>query len=141
MYKFQSHILIAEDETHTRFTLSLILRKTGYKVTATDNGHEALEIIEDHKNTNYPIALLITDVQMAGLNGVDLIEEMEKKKMVIPILVITGYGYEEKVYELSQRENIECIDKPFDPQELVSRVEHVLESLGKEEEGFLLDFF
>jgi DNA-binding NtrC family response regulator len=120
-----AHILIAEDEPHTRFTLSLVLRKSGYNVTTADDGRTALKIIEERLHTPYSINLLITDIQMAGLNGVDLISELEKVEIVLPVLVITGYGHEEKVLELKQKENISIIDKPFAPADLIRGIRQI----------------
>ena len=66
---------------------------------------------------------------MAGLNGVNLIKELENQQILLPILVITGYGREEKIVELKKMKNIECIDKPFGPQALL---ENVNKTLNKE---------
>jgi DNA-binding response OmpR family regulator len=120
------HILLAEDEPHTRFTISLILRKSGYKVSTSKDGLNALNLILEHKDSYEPVDLLLTDVEMAGLNGLCLIEELEKACISLPILVITGYGYEEKILELKKKENIHRIDKPFGPQDLVDRINNIL---------------
>ena len=120
------HILLAEDEPHTRFAISLILRRSGYKVSTSKDGLTALNLILKHQNSSESIDLLLTDVEMAGLNGLSLIEELEKARIFLPILVITGYGYEEKILELGKKEYIHRIDKPFAPQVLVDRINHIL---------------
>jgi two-component system C4-dicarboxylate transport response regulator DctD len=68
------------------------------------------------------VNLLVTDIQMAGLNGLNLIEELGKASIHIPVIIITGWGHEEKVVELKRKENIDCIEKPFAPQELIDLV-------------------
>ena len=116
------HILIAEDETHTRFTMTLILRKYGFNVTSTKEGRTALKIITERKDSPEAVDLLITDIQMAGFNGINLIEELEKARLFLPIIIITGWGYEERIVELKRKENIDSIEKPFVPQELIEMV-------------------
>lgn len=120
------HILLAEDEPHTRFTISLILRKSGYKVSTSKDGLIALNLILEHRDSSESVDLLLTDVEMAGLDGLNLIKELEKIHIFLPILVITGYGYEEKILELRKKENIHYIDKPFGPQDLVDRINLIL---------------
>lgn len=116
------HILVAEDETHTRFTMTLILRISGFNVTSTKEGRTALKIIKERMDSTAPVDLLVTDIQMAGLNGLNLIEELGKARIHIPVIIITGWGHEEKVIELKRKENIDCIEKPFVPQELIDLV-------------------
>ena len=122
------HILVVEDEPHTRFAINLILRKSGYKVTVAEDGQTSLNVIRELAGTCEAVHLLLTDIQMAGLNGIDLIERMEEIHPSLPIIVITGYGYEEKIVELKARRNIRCLDKPFDPEELVACIDGVLAS-------------
>lgn len=122
------HILVAEDEPHTRFTLDLILRKSGYKVTLAEDGQTSLKVVQNLEGTREAVHLLLTDIQMAGLNGVDLIDRMGKIQPRLPIIVITGYGHEEKIMELKQRRGIKCLDKPFDPEELVACINGALAS-------------
>ncbi|MFC1853589.1 response regulator [candidate division CSSED10-310 bacterium] len=117
-----NHILVADDEKHTRFTLSLIFRKAGFEVTAVASGREALNRIIELRNSLNPLDLLVIDIQMPGLTGFELIEEIEHKNILLPILIISGYPYREMVKGLEQRFCIEYLEKPFEPEELLNRI-------------------
>ena len=66
-------------------------------------GPQALEKIVAARDNNITIDLLITDIQMRGLTGLELIDELNRMKMDIPIFVITGYGDKGLVIELLRR--------------------------------------
>lgn len=121
------HILVVEDEAQTRFSVSLILKKNGYKVTTATNGLDAFEMIDKLKASNNPVDLLLTDIQLPGLTGLELIERLANLKLSLPTIVITGYGDKEMVIKLMRSGCAEYIDKPFEPEDLVKRVGMVIE--------------
>lgn len=103
-------------------SLEFILEVGGYKVTGVGNGQEALDRIINANNSDSPIELVITDIQMPGLNGMELIDELLRLEINIPIFVITAYGRSDLTKALRERGSIECIDKPIDDEELLDRV-------------------
>ncbi len=119
------HILVAEDEEYVRLSLSIILRKSGYRVTVAENGRKALEKVIKLRKTAQPLDLLITDIQMPSLSGLELIDELEKQGITLPVLAITGYGDKTLVVELMRRGCVDYIDKPFEPQELLDRLDRI----------------
>lgn len=119
------HILVADDELNMLRSLEFILEVGGYKVTGVKNGQEALDIILNASNSDSPIDLVITDIQMPGLNGLELIDELNRLSIDIPIFVITAYGSGNLTKTLRNKGNIECIDKPIDDEDLLNRV-HIL---------------
>lgn len=121
------HIFLVEDELYLRQTLILILRNAGYRVTSAEDGSEAWSQLLNLKEKSEKVDLLVTDIQMPGLSGIDLIDELEKLNFKLPSLVITGYGDKETVIELMRRGCSEYIDKPFEPSEFLKRVKIVLE--------------
>jgi len=125
------HILVAEDEKHTRRALLFILRKAGYRATVIEDGQKALQKILDHIKTSEKIDLLITDIQMPELSGVGLIQELAKQNIDIPVLIITGYGDKEEYADAVRDGCVECIEKPFEPQDLLDRVSYVFEKSSK----------
>ena len=60
------HVLVAEDEPHTRFTITLILRKSGYKVSTAGDGKSAIKIIRDFKDSPQPVNLLLRIFRWRG---------------------------------------------------------------------------
>jgi phosphoserine phosphatase RsbU/P len=127
------HILVADDELNMLRTLEFILEVAGYKVTGVKNGQEALDRILNANNSDSPIDLVITDLQMPGLNGMELIDELARLEVGIPIFVITAYGRSDLTKSLRNRAGIECIDKPIDDEELLDRVNRLFNNRsGKE---------
>ena len=84
------HILIAEDQQSARFVLTFQLKKAGFKVTAVENGALALKTIQENLNTEDKIDLLVTDIEMPEMSGLDLYKSVSELKINIPIIVIIG---------------------------------------------------
>ncbi len=121
------HILVAEDEEHVRYSLTVILRKAGYTVTPAGDGQEALKKIVELKALSQMPDLLLTDIKMPGMSGIELMDALEKQGIMLPVFAITGYGDKGTVVELLRRGCCDYIDKPFDPEELLSRLPRVFE--------------
>jgi len=124
----KKHILLAEDEAQTRFTLSLLLKNEGYRVTAVADGWDALQFIEEVSGSEEDsLDLLVLDVQMPRMTGLELLDKLHQRKLHLPALVITGYGNKEMVVELMRRGCADYLDKPFEPDDLLGRVFKVLQ--------------
>ena len=122
----KKHILIADDEQNTLMTMQFILEVADYRVTTADNGKEALDKILVSRNANSPFDLLITDVQMPGLTGLELMDELNRLKIDVPFLAITGYGNKELIAELTSKGCDKYLDKPIDEEDLVECVAMLL---------------
>jgi DNA-binding NtrC family response regulator len=80
-------ILVVDDERPVRFALTEILKKSAYATTEAENGTQALEKIR----TSIP-DLVILDVAMPGLNGIDTLKEIRKINGDLPVIIVTGHG-------------------------------------------------
>lgn len=82
-------ILVVEDDFDTRYVLSLILRTEGYEVVTAADGECALTVAQTERPD-----LIITDINMPRLNGVDLTRKLKlgQETSSIPVLAITAYG-------------------------------------------------
>jgi len=127
----KKHILIAEDEYHNRLTLSLVLKMAGYEVTEAENGLIALKKLEQMQKQGHLPDILVTDIQMPEMTGMELIDKLREYSIRIPVLVMTGYGDKETVIELMRKGCSEYIDKPFEPDEMTGRIRRVLEMQEK----------
>ncbi len=125
------HILVAEDEWPMRHTLSLILKRAGYIVTTAKDGNEALKIIAGSKNGTQKVDLLLTDIQMPGLTGLELITELDRLNIALPVLVITGYGDKQTANKFKSIRPVEFIDKPFNAEDLLELVSRVFQKREK----------
>lgn len=123
----KKHILFADDEEETRKSFTTMLEMTGYQVTGAANGKEALDKIVASLESDAKVDLLITDIRMEGMSGIELMDELAKRKISVPTLAITGYGDKQLIVELMRRGCLEYIDKPFEATELLDRVAAILE--------------
>ncbi len=119
------HILVAGDEGNMRRTLSLILRQAGYRASKAKDGYEALKIITDSKNVTESVDLLVTDIQISGLTVMELIVELDRLNIPLPVLVTTGHGH--GGVGLKRKDCVEFIEKPFSAEDLLGQVSRLFE--------------
>lgn len=120
-------ILVVDDEPEFRFAARIALRKAGYEVDLAGNGREALSALLAAREAGETIDLLVLDIRMPTMSGIELMRELRRREIFPPILVMTCFGDRTLLAELKQEGLMEVIEKPFGPQELVSRVAGLLE--------------
>jgi DNA-binding NtrC family response regulator len=130
-------MLIAEDEEITLNNIVDTLRDEGYDVIGTKDGNEAgLKLEKDHYD------VLITDIKMPGLSGIDLLEKVKEKHPATEVILITGFGSIGSAVDAMRKGAYDYITKPFDLDELVLRVNKIREqSLLKKENIALRTYF
>ncbi len=123
-----ANILIAEDEIHTVLSLRILLKRSGYTAVFVGDGEQALALLRKAKlGEEARFDLLLTDIQMPKLNGLELIRAMKSEGIVVPVLVFTGFGDKNTLVELLHEGCEDYIDKPFTESELLARVAKTLE--------------
>lgn len=120
-------ILIVDDEINLLRSMAFTLRRNGYRVTTATNGKEALDVIVESERSKESFNLIITDMQLPGLTGKQLIDELNFIKIDVPILVITGHGDKNMVVDLLNKGCRGYLDKPFNSDELLNQVFKMLE--------------
>jgi CheY-like chemotaxis protein len=115
-------ILIVDNEENMLRTVQFILESAHYRVLTARNGSEALERVKSSQGTAGGIDLILSDVQMPGLTGLELIDAICALGVSAPVLIMTGYGNREMVEELRRKGCGEFLDKPFEEEELLERV-------------------
>jgi len=118
----QTIILLAEDDAAVRNLVALMLLKEGYAVLAANDGQEALDICRQFKE---PIHLLLTDKTMPRMTGVELAEQVLRKRSEIKILIMSG---ETPDAVLNQNIPDAFLPKPFMPPTLLKCVQRLLDS-------------
>jgi CheY-like chemotaxis protein len=96
------HILIVDSDQNTLRSMEFVLEAANYKITATANSREALERIASARNRCCLVELLIADIQLPGLNGVELTGELNRQNIELPTLVISAYNNQELQSELAR---------------------------------------
>lgn len=126
-------ILIAEDEDITRKHLIHALTREGYEVEGVNNGRSALELIERGR-----FDVLITDIKMPEMNGMELLERVKQKCYGVEVLIITGFGSIDSAVEAMKKGAYEYITKPFNLDELIMKIRNIHErkALKRENAAF-----
>ncbi len=119
-------ILIVDDEEEIRKSLSRHFQFDGYDVVTAENGVEALKIMGKRR-----LEVVITDVMMPKMNGVELLEEIRKQYPMTHVIVITGYVTMDNLLAAMQFGADTCIFKPIhDMTELENAVTRAIEQLN-----------
>ncbi len=119
----RKHILLVDDDLNLLRSMEFILEAADFRVSTETDGRRALEkLVRCEKEKADPIDLLITDIQMPGLTGLQLIDELRRRNLSLPVLVITGYGDSQLREGLLRRGCPDCLDKPFGEETLVEEV-------------------
>ena len=116
-------ILFVDDDEAVRTVASSILQSAGYKVTAAHDGIEALQAVSSF---SAPPDLLITDVVMPGLSGVEVARRVNERFPGIRVLYISGYTEDASVHHGILEGGVEFLQKPFTATELLQRVTTLL---------------
>ncbi len=127
-------ILIVDDEPDMLKLLSMILKeKTPYEVTTTNNPVEAVELL---KTGGFD--LVITDLKMPGLDGLQLLEEVKRRDEDIPVIIITAYGTIDAATEAIEKGGFDFITKPFKKEQILFTIEKALKWLRVQRENRML---
>lgn len=112
-------ILVVDDEQVIRNLLRVSLQRHGYGVLEASNGAEALALFDRHE---HEIALLLTDVVMPEIGGVELAKEVATKRPELPVVFISAFC-DVIPKELNR---YGCVPKPFLPTEIIARVAEIV---------------
>jgi DNA-binding NtrC family response regulator len=123
-------ILIVDDERSIGEFLTLLLTKDGYRAQATTSGKQALRDMEDES-----FSLLITDLRMPEMSGLDLVREARSRYPDLGVIVMTAFASLESAVEALRLGAADYITKPFQVAEIRSVVEKVLDSLALRKEN------
>ena len=127
-------LLVVDDEPDMLRLLSMIIKeKTPYEVTTTNNPLEALELAKTGS-----FDLIIADLKMPGLDGIELLESVKRFDEDIPVVIITAYGTVEAAVETIQKGAFDFITKPFRKEQILFTVEKALKWLRLQRENKML---
>lgn len=116
-------VLVVEDEPGIRELVSEVLKRNGYRVLTACNGDEAFSIAEGE---NGSIQMVLTDLVMPGVSGVELAKKLREKSPHIKILLMSGYSANTLDQHGTLDAGTSLLEKPFTPSILVSRVREML---------------
>jgi DNA-binding NtrC family response regulator len=117
----RGRLLVVDDDATFRATTAALLREDGHDVSTAGNAEEAM-----HALRASGCDLLILDLRMPGINGLQLTQVLRQRGESFPILIISGYGTVETTVELLHGGGDDVLTKPVDPSVLSSRVRELL---------------
>jgi PAS domain S-box-containing protein len=121
-------VLVVEDDGPLRAILARALSGAGYRVLAAASGQEALDLAASHLE---PIALLLTDVVMPGMNGRQLAERLAAAHAPLPVLYLSGYTDEILGPQGVLSAGVDLLHKPFTTADLLAAVARQIGSAGR----------
>ena len=128
-------MLIVDDEPRLLRVLRLGLPEHGFNVLTAAHGQEALKILFDKH-----VDVVVTDVRMPVMDGVELIYEMERLGIAVPIVVTTAYADVDTAVKTLKHGACDYIRKPFSVEELVQSVRHVMQKVPASQASAAVDF-
>lgn len=116
-------IFIVDDEFVLRNALSLVVRTMNFSVKCFPSAVEFIEYLETNQISG-PVCL-ITDVQMPGMNGIELLEQLITLDKQIPVIITTGHG-DQALKHKAENLGATFLEKPFRPADLLSAISTIL---------------
>lgn len=110
-------ILVVDDEPNYLIILSELLRDEGYEIFTAPNGKEGLAIVQE-----VDLDLVITDMQMPGMDGLQLLDKIKEGNAHLPVIMITAFAEVEKAVAAMQAGAYNYLSKPFSNDELLINV-------------------
>lgn len=125
MEEGKDSILVVDDDADLLRLISLRLSAAGYAVATAKSGDDALEEMAREKPK-----LIITDLRMDGMDGLDLLEQIHKIDSALPVIMLTAHGSIPDAVAATKRGAFSFLTKPFDPKMLLEEVEKGLRLSG-----------
>lgn len=129
----RARILVVDDERSMRELLAIVLRREGYDVLLAENGRTAIDMLERE-----PVELLISDIKMPDMSGVDVLRAAKQVDQDILGIMITAFASTETAVEAMRLGACDYLSKPFDVDLLKMKVREKIENRQLRQENVLL---
>jgi two-component system NtrC family response regulator len=117
-----STILVVDDEPNYLIVITELLQDEGFEVCTAQSGEEGISIIK-----KIAPDLVITDMQMPGIDGLELLSEVRGINKDLPVIIITAYGETEKLAAAMQEGAFCYMSKPFNNDDLIVNIRKAVE--------------
>lgn len=128
-----TRLLIAEDEERMRRLLGMLLSNADYELELVADGREALNAFKEN-----PHDVVITDLRMPNMTGMELIKEIREEDQDVPIIVITAFGSIESAVDAMRAGATDYITKPFEEARIKLAIQHAIAEREIRKENRLL---
>ncbi|MCA9060528.1 MAG: response regulator, partial [Planctomycetaceae bacterium] len=116
-------VLVVEDEAHVRCLCREILSNAGFRVLNAEDGSQGISVFKQHVDE---ISLVLLDLTMPCMDGVDVLRQIRGLSAEMPVLVMSGYSEHEVASNLTEAGAGGFIQKPFPPTQLVDAVTRLI---------------
>ncbi len=123
-------ILVIDDEPDVREVLKIHLESANFNVIEAENGEEGITLMKAGSNL-LQVGLIICDIRMPKVNGVEAIDYLKENAPSIPIMVVTGYPDSELAVSLLKKGVKDYLVKPVEKEKLLAKVKEILSSEQK----------
>jgi Response regulators consisting of a CheY-like receiver domain and a winged-helix DNA-binding domain len=134
MKNYKAHILVVDDDDGIRDLVKQFLSQNNYLVTTAKNSEDALEKVKIVK-----FDLIVLDIMMPGKSGLEFTTE-NKKKLDTPIILLTAKGEASERVEGLEIGADDYLSKPFEPKELILRINNILNKTKNESLKRIIEF-
>ncbi len=108
-----THILVVDDDNLTLDATARLLEQEGYSVLALDSAADAIAFVREN-----PVDAVLTDINMPGLSGIDLLEQVHGREPDIPVVLMTAYADLEMAVDAIKKGAFDFLIKPYRPLQL-----------------------
>jgi two-component system, NtrC family, response regulator GlrR len=121
----KGYLLLVDDDPDLLKLLALRLKATGYRVATAESGERALAMLASERPD-----LVITDLRMTGIDGMQLFREIEASHGGLPVIILTAHGTIPEAVAATRQGVFGYLTKPYDPNELLKQIEKALRIHG-----------
>lgn len=114
----KARVLVVEDDAELREALCDTLDLAGYDFREADSGEAALTLLQQEL-----VDMVVSDVNMGGMDGHDLLARINQMKPALPVLLITAYGAVDRAVDAIRNGAVDYLLKPFEPEQLLQIIE------------------
>ena len=118
----KSRVLVVDDESSIRSSLKMILQHAGYAFLEASSGHEAIE-----KATASEPDVMILDVKMPGMDGLEVLETLRRQGIEVPVIVVSGHGDIETAVKATKLGAFNFMEKPFGEERVLLEIRNAVE--------------
>jgi DNA-binding NtrC family response regulator len=115
-------ILVVDDEKSVRDSIKMILEYEGHSIQFAENGQQALTKVQSDD-----IHLVLLDVKMAGMDGLEVLQSIREKNVELPVIMISGHGTIETAVEATKLGAFDFLPKPLDRDKLIIAIRNALQ--------------
>ncbi len=129
-----TRVMVVEDDAELREALDDTLELAGYDSVTADSGESALLMLEKAMPD-----IIISDVNMPGINGLSLLKSLQNKLPDVPVLLMTAYGNISDAVQAMKDGAVDYLSKPFEPQSLIDKLKRFMPVTGASDEPVAVD--